>query len=221
MQKYEDTKNLKMDEFYLCPKIAAAKLNAARKTRQTVYLYGATGCGKTLLIASYLEKSRYYYFSVADTRAETIAGMMKKRLVTAPDRKKRLTILVLDELYLLKTQEQRTEFEALINEMCQRRDVWLIMMSRSPVPRWLKETYIHHFFTVISEEDMKFSKQELDRYFERWELSLTEAVRKKIWDMTLGHPLSVRIGMIQYERNTGNGDRPSECGDGGSRSGEE
>lgn len=199
MQKYEDTKNLKMDEFYLCPKIAAAKLNAARKTRQTVYLYGATGFGKTLLIASYLEKSRYYYFSVADTRAETIAGMMKKRLVTAPDRKKRLTILVLDELYLLKTQEQRTEFEALINEMCQRRDVWLIMMSRSPVSRWLKETYIHHFFTVISEEDMKFSKQELDRYFEMWELSPTEAVRKKIWDMTLGHPLSVRIGMIHMK----------------------
>ena len=61
-----------MDKGYIAPDTALKKLRAARSLRQTVYLYGATGYGKTELIKQYLKNRRYQYLSCG----EDIAGLL-------------------------------------------------------------------------------------------------------------------------------------------------
>ena len=48
-----------MDQDYTAPHKALQKLKAARKLCHTVYLYGATGYGKTELVKQYLSNRRY------------------------------------------------------------------------------------------------------------------------------------------------------------------
>ena len=54
-----------MDQDYTAPHKALQKLKAARKLCHTVYLYGATGYGKTELVKQYLSNRRYGYLSCA------------------------------------------------------------------------------------------------------------------------------------------------------------
>ena len=52
-----------MDQNYIAPASALKKLKKARNLSQTVYLYGATGYGKTELVRQYLSGRRYTYLS--------------------------------------------------------------------------------------------------------------------------------------------------------------
>ena len=52
-----------MDKNYAAPAAALKKLKRARSVPQTVYLYGATGYGKTELVRQYLSGRRYTYLS--------------------------------------------------------------------------------------------------------------------------------------------------------------
>lgn len=48
---------------YVAPAAALKKLRAARGLGQAVYIYGASGYGKTELVRQYLSKRRYQYIS--------------------------------------------------------------------------------------------------------------------------------------------------------------
>ena len=52
-----------MDKSYIAPASALRKLKAAHSLPQTVYLYGATGYGKTELVRQYLSGHRYIWLS--------------------------------------------------------------------------------------------------------------------------------------------------------------
>ena len=54
-----------MDKGYIVPEAALKKLRVAKGLGQTVYIYGATGYGKTELVKQYLLKRRYRYISCA------------------------------------------------------------------------------------------------------------------------------------------------------------
>lgn len=58
-----------MDKGYIAPESALRKLRAANGMGQTVYIYGATGYGKTELVKQYLSKRRYRYISSAEDAA--------------------------------------------------------------------------------------------------------------------------------------------------------
>lgn len=58
-----------MDKGYIAPEPALRKLRAANGLGQTVYIYGATGYGKTELVKQYLSKRRYRYISSAEDAA--------------------------------------------------------------------------------------------------------------------------------------------------------
>lgn len=55
-----------MDKGYIAPEAALKKLRAAKGLGQTVYIYGATGYGKTELVRQYLSRRRYRYISCAE-----------------------------------------------------------------------------------------------------------------------------------------------------------
>ena len=56
---------------YIKPVEAFKKLEAAKLLKQNVYIYGATGYGKTELIKQYFKKDKYIYIFHADKTAVT------------------------------------------------------------------------------------------------------------------------------------------------------
>lgn len=175
-----------VDEYYVRPQAACEKIRAAHNTRQTVYIYGTTGAGKTTFVADHLNRKQYEYFSVADDSIDEIAERV-------PEKSDTQKIIVIDDLYLLEMQEERVAYGHLIDALSKRRDIWLILISRAPVPRWLSSLFVRDMFVVISEEELNLSDEEQERYFEKWELCLTEAARRRIQELGHGIPLFLRI----------------------------
>ena len=96
-----------MDQNYIAPASALKKLKKARNLSQTVYLYGATGYGKTELVRQYLSGRRYTYLSCEELPWE--AGALPSE---EPGRQNR-RIVVIDNLHRLKSEELRREILAL------------------------------------------------------------------------------------------------------------
>lgn len=77
--------------------------------------------------------------------------------------------------------------------MSDRKDVWLILISRAPVPKWLKTAFVRYIFVTIREDMLRLTEKEQEKYLEKWELSPTEAMCKRIWELGHGHPLALRM----------------------------
>ena len=198
MKRKEDSvseKSIKkpsVDEYYVRPQVAWVQMKAARNTGQTVYIYGTTGTGKTSFVADFFGRKQYCYLSVSDTNIAKIFEIVRKETDMACEKTHRQKILVIDDLYLLETQEDRTACERMIDELSGRKDVWLILISRAPVPKWLKAVCLRHIFVTIGEDALCLTEKEQEDYFEAWELSPTEAACKRIRKLGYGNPLFLR-----------------------------
>lgn len=153
-----------MDQNYIAPAAALKKLKKARSLPQTVYLYGATGYGKTELVRQYLSGRRYTYLSCEELPWEDEALPPKE-----PGRQNR-RVVVIDDLHRLKSEELRREIIALE----EREDIWLILISRSPLPAWLMPQHIKSVFVVISEKDLRMGRNEIAAYLEARGIAYTE-----------------------------------------------
>ena len=120
-----------MEKHYIPPANALKKLKTARGLSQTVYLWGATGYGKTELVRQYLAGKKYRYLSCGELP-------WPPDLPAERSQKDGSRIVVIDDLHQLKSPELRREMTALM----QQPDTWLILVSRSPVPPWLMPWYI-------------------------------------------------------------------------------
>ena len=153
-----------MDQNYIAPAAVLKKLKKARSLPQTVYLYGATGYGKTELVRQYLSGRRYTYLSCEELPWEDGALPAEE-----PGRQNR-RVVVIDDLHRLKSEELRREIIALE----EREDIWLILISRSPLPAWLMPQHIKSVFVVISEKDLRMGRSEIAAYLEARGIAYTE-----------------------------------------------
>ena len=153
-----------MDQNYIAPAAALKKLKTARSLPQTVYLYGATGYGKTELVRQYLSGRRYTYLSCEELPWEDGALPAEE-----PGRQNR-RVVVIDDLHRLKSEELRREILALD----EREDIWLILISRSPIPAWLMPQHIKSVFVVISEKDLRMGRREIAAYLNTRGITYTE-----------------------------------------------
>ena len=153
-----------MDQNYIAPAAALKKLKAARSLQQTVYLCGATGYGKTELVRQYLSGRRYIYLSCEELPWE--AGALPSE---EPGRQNR-RIVVIGNLHRLKSEELRRKILALEK----RKDIWLILIGRSPLPTWLMSRHIQEVFVVISENDLRMGRDEITAYLDARGVTHTE-----------------------------------------------
>ena len=153
-----------MDQNYIAPASALKKLKKARNLSQTVYLYGATGYGKTELVRQYLSGRRYTYLSCEELPWE--AGALPR---LEPGRQTR-RVVVIDDLHRLKSEKLRQEILALE----EREDIWLILVSRSPLPAWLMPRHIKSVFVVVSEDDLRMGRDEITAYLDARGVVYTE-----------------------------------------------
>lgn len=188
-----------VDEHYVRPQAAWEQMKAAKNTGQTVYIYGATGIGKTSFAADFLARKKYHYLSVADTGTVHLADMVQEKANTAHESPHARKILVIDDLHLLEEQEDRTACERLIEELSVRKDIWLILISRAAVPKWLNPVYIRQIFVIIGEETLFWTEKEQQSYLEEWELSLTETAYQRIRELGFKYPLYIRIAAMRLK----------------------
>ena len=153
-----------MDQNYIAPASALKKLKKARNLSQTVYLYGATGYGKTELVRQYLSGRRYTYLSCEELPWED--GALPR---SEPGRQNR-RVVVIDDLHRLKSEKLRQEILALE----EREDIWLILVSRSPLPAWLMPRHIKSVFVVVSEDDLRMGRDEITAYLDARGVTHTE-----------------------------------------------
>ena len=166
-----------MDQNYIAPAAALKKLKTAKSIPQTVYLYGATGYGKTELVRQYLSGRRYIYLSCEELPWED--GTLPR---LEPDRQNR-RVVVIDDLHRLKSEELRREIIALE----EREDIWLILISRSPIPPWLMPQHIKNVFVVISEKDLRMGRREITGYLDAREIAYTEEDIQYLQDTAEGN----------------------------------
>lgn len=153
-----------MDKNYIPPANALKKLKNARSLPQTVYLYGATGYGKTELVRQYLSGRKYTYLSCEELPWEDGALSPEK------PGKQNYRVVVIDDLHRLKNKELRQAVIAL----AQRDDIWLILISRSPLPAWLMPRHIKDAFVVITENDLRMGRDEITGYLKARGITYTE-----------------------------------------------
>lgn len=190
------------NELYVRPGAAWEKMKAARTTGQTVYIYGATGTGKTSFVMDFLNGKQYCYLSVADTDVAKIAVIVSEKTDLIHEKTHVQKIFVIDDMYLVEAQEDKSACERLIDILSGRKDIWLILISRAPVPKWMKSVCIRNIFVTIGEDALFLTEKEQEDYLEKWDLSPTEAACKKIRKLGYGHPLFLRIVSMRLREIT-------------------
>lgn len=164
-----------MDKGYIAPEAALKKLRVAKGLGQVVYIYGATGYGKTELVRQYLSRRRYHYISCAEDAAglmETAETAQEAASHSSGKEKEAQprTVMVVDDMHLLKNAEGRKAVLSLAG----RQDVWFILICRSPIPAWLMPLYIKGGFLVITEDDLRLGEKEIAAYMDSQGLTATE-----------------------------------------------
>ena len=164
-----------MDKGYIAPEAALKKLRVAKGLGQAVYIYGATGYGKTELVRQYLSRRRYHYISCAEDAAglmETAETAQEAASHSSGKEKEAQprTVRVVDDMHLLKNAEGRKAVLSLAG----RQDVWFILICRSPIPAWLMPLYIKGGFLVITEDDLRLGEKEIAAYMDSQGLTATE-----------------------------------------------
>ena len=136
---------------YIKPVEAFKKLEAAKLLKQNVYIYGATGYGKTELIKQYFKKDKYIYIPCRQNSCD---------LSVIPDECGRAVTVVIDNVNAIDSDELRSE----IKELCRRKNLWVIILGRSMMPGWLYDTVITCHMLIIPEENLALNEEGIDKY---------------------------------------------------------
>lgn len=184
--KHSTEENSLLKDLYVRQRAVYKKMTAAKGIAQTVYIYGASGYGKTTFLEHYLQERKYYYFSAGNIRAEDLDI----------EKKGRVTPVVIDDIQMAPQEEIREAVESLDT----RTDIWLILSGRCPVPSWLGAAYIKSQFMVIEERDLAFTKSELSEFLAGWNLAPDEDTLEKILSVTEGNAFAARLTAMEIAR---------------------
>lgn len=151
-----------MQTDYVPAQEAMRKLQFAHGIKTAVYLYGATGYGKTALVRHFLGQSKALWLNARDEEWN-LEPLQKS------GRKTPLCV-VIDDLHFLAVDAQRAQ----ILELARREDVWLILIGRCAPPNWLMPLMADCQLTIIPEEALHLSDREIISLASGKGLTLTE-----------------------------------------------
>lgn len=185
---------------YIKPVEAFKKLEAAKLLKQNVYIYGATGYGKTELIKQYFKKDKYIYIPCRQNSCD---------LSVIPDECGRAVTVVIDNVNAIDSDELRSE----IKELCRRKKLWVIILGRSMMPSWLYDTVITCHMLIIPEDNLALNEEGIDKYMRSEGIILSEEELHFQCKCCEGNPFGVkytaqqllagnRIGNELFEQNS-------------------
>lgn len=185
---------------YIKPVEAFKKLEAAKLLKQNVYIYGATGYGKTELIKQYFKKDKYIYIPCRQNSCD---------LSVIPDECGRAVTVVIDNVNAIDSDELRSE----IKELCRKKKLWVIILGRSMMPSWLYDTVITCHMLIIPEDNLALNEEGIDKYMRSEGIILSEEELHFQRKCCEGNPFGVkytaqqllagnRIGNELFEQNS-------------------
>ena len=186
MAKTEQRTDFQKD-CYIHPKAAWEKLRQAGVRRQNVYLYAATGYGKTEMLHRYLRRRRHIWLSGEGLTLQTLREM------ELPED----GILVIDDLARVLDPAVQQEILFLLEQP----ELWVILAGRCPLPRWMTKPYINGQVSVIPEDDMWLSGDEIARLYLAWGVQLPQRLmEERIIPLIEGNPQAARLLAMEMSR---------------------
>jgi LuxR family maltose regulon positive regulatory protein len=180
-----------LTENYIRPQAAYNKLRAAELLCQTVYIYAASGFGKTELLRDYLGKRKHIYISCADK------NILLDAIPNRAENTDETAVVVIDDLHMLTDSDMRKKIIGL--DM--RDDVWLIMISRVRCPLWLTEKCVNPSFMVITENDLRMTREMTEKYLADFNIKLDETKLNRLCSDSEGNIRIIRYTVNQVEKD--------------------
>lgn len=188
MAEMEHYPNSQKDN-YIHPKAAWDKLRMAGARRQNVYLYAATGYGKTELLHRYLRRRRHIWLSGEGLTVETLQEIALPAEAT----------MVIDDLARVLDPAVRREIVSMLDQP----GLWLVLAGRCPLPSWLTGPYVNGRLSVIPEEDLRLSEKEIAQLYLSWGVQLPRnLLEKRIIPLVEGNPLGARLLAVEMSRGS-------------------
>lgn len=188
MAEMEHYPNFQKDN-YIHPKAAWDKLRMAGARRQNVYLYAATGYGKTELLHRYLRRRRHIWLSGEGLTVETLQEIALPAEAT----------MVIDDLARVLDPAVRREIVSMLDQP----GLWLVLAGRCPLPSWLTGPYVNGRLSVIPEEDLRLSEKEMAQLYLSWGVQLPRnLLEKRIIPLVEGNPLGARLLAVEMSRGS-------------------
>lgn len=188
MAEMEHYPNFQKDK-YIHPKAAWDKLRMAGARRQNVYLYAATGYGKTELLHRYLRRRRHIWLSGEGLTVETLQEIALPAEAT----------MVIDDLARVLDPAVRREIVSMLDQP----GLWLVLAGRCPLPSWLTGPYVNGRLSVIPEEDLRLSEKEIAQLYLSWGVQLPRnLLEKRIIPLVEGNPLGARLLAVEMSRGS-------------------
>ena len=188
MAEMEHYPNFQKDN-YIHPKAAWDKLRMAGARRQNVYLYAATGYGKTELLHRYLRRRRHIWLSGKGLTVETLQEIALPAEAT----------MVIDDLARVLDPAVRREIVSMLDQP----GLWLVLAGRCPLPSWLIGPYVNGRLSVIPEEDLRLSEKEIAQLYLSWGVQLPRnLLEKRIIPLVEGNPLGARLLAVEMSRGS-------------------
>lgn len=188
MAEMEHYPNFQKDN-YIHPKAAWDKLRMAGARRQNVYLYAATGYGKTELLHRYLRRRRHIWLSGEGLTVETLQEIALPAEAT----------MVIDDLARVLDPAVRREIVSMLDQP----GLWLVLAGRCPLPSWLTGPYVNGRLSVIPEEDLRLSEKEIAQLYLSWGVQLPRnLLEKRIIPLVEGNPLGARLLAVEMSRGS-------------------
>lgn len=181
-----------MDE-YIKPVEAFKKLDAANLLKQNVYIYAASGYGKTELVKQYFKKGTYLYIPCSQNCCD---------LSVIPNDCERTVTVVIDNVNAIDSDELRGE----IKELCRRKKLWVIILGRSMMPSWLYDTVVTCHMLIIPEEDLALTEEGIDKYMRSEGIILSEEELRFQRETCEGNAFGIKYAAQQLlaGKHTGN-----------------
>ena len=188
MAEMEHYPNFQKDN-YIHPKAAWDKLRMAGARRQNVYLYAATGYGKTELLHRYLRRRRHIWLSGEGLTVETLQEIALPAEAT----------MVIDDLARVLDPAVRREIVSMLDQP----GLWLVLAGRCPLPSWLTGPYVNGRLSVIPEEDLRLSEKEIAQLYLSWGIQLPRnLLEKRIIPLVEGNPLGARLLAVEMSQGS-------------------
>lgn len=165
-----------MKEKYIPAAAAYRKLNYAHDMGNAVYMYGATGYGKTRMVKEFIGSSESVWLSVTDE--EWDVDDIYRRSVEEKE-----LCVVIDDLQLLNNDEHREKIIGLIES----KKVWVVLIGRMSTPQWMVSTMANGNLMVIPEESFMMATAEVAKIAKQRGIALTEQELEYITGITYGN----------------------------------
>lgn len=179
-----------MDKDFIAPVEAERKMSLAKRLGQNVYMYGATGYGKTTLIRQYLRDDIYEYIDCSVNEWENLkifeSGANDKEINPVSTK-----CVVLDNTHLIRNIEQKQKVSRLLN----RKDVWVILSARVSIPSWVKPSQMSGNLILVSEDDLKLSAKEIKAFAKKQDIKLSEEEAEYIHKKAEGNAFVISLAL--------------------------